>query len=183
MVKCLVHITKSAHQLISILHSVSGVNASPAICVSALQVVVISVNPTPATVYPAFLPPCPGTNILTALSNVKRPEANQTSITLCTVLVFPASLVGVTELFNLIVGTAITPSQVLGAVIFVPSGICTLTGVVEMLVVTFRVISGTVATLLLHEVLTNGETLIVASVISEGTVIVVALVLDTSTSV
>lgn len=110
--------------------------------------------------------------IFTALSKSKRPPVNQTSITEVTVLVLPATGVGVTELFNLTVGAIIVPSQALGAVIFVPSGISTLT--TQILVVTPSVISGNVAIILLHEVLTGTRR--IASVTVSGIVIFAGLV-------
>jgi hypothetical protein len=90
----------------------------------------------------------------------------------------PFTGVGVTELFNLIVGTAMTPSQSLGANIFVPSDIATFTGVGEILVVTSSVIAGTVAIVLSQEVLTG--TRMVALVTVSGIVMSVGFVLTTT---
>jgi hypothetical protein len=104
-VKCFVRITKSFQTFI--LHSQSNGRLFHASCVSAEQVLVISVILPPFLVYVAILPACLGRSILTALEKERFPHKNQTSTESP---IFQLIILGIRP-ESVIFGATIIPSQ------------------------------------------------------------------------
>jgi len=120
-VKCFVQTIKSDHT--SILHSLSaGKKVSISDCVVPLQIVVISVNAHPATLYQIFFHASPGNTILTALAKDNLAEGNQSCMAVSNVFVYPSTGGKVTVVT---LGAERTPFQELSVLVIFVDGIYT----------------------------------------------------------